>query len=280
MAPGRFLWSSAALSDVGLVRRVNEDACLDACERGTWAVADGMGGHDFGDVASGMLVQALACQPSRRPLTPYTEAIRIRLQKLNDDLRTVAAMRGVPMIGTTVVALLAVGQECAVLWAGDSRAYLLRRGLLRQLTQDHRQADCPAPASADGVTGPARAADTTGLAGGHADGVSTATGERSPTASASNVITRAVGASATLLLDETRVSVEDGDIFLLCSDGLSNMVMDIEIAHALMHGSCRQAAQALVSLALQRGGGDNVTVVVASATDLDSNERTVFNPAV
>lgn len=115
MAPGRFHWTSAALSDVGLVRHMNEDACLDACERGLWAVADGMGGHDFGDVASGMLVQALACQLSCMPLAAYVRSIRLRLQKLNDDLRTFASMRGVPMIGTTVVALLAAGDACALL---------------------------------------------------------------------------------------------------------------------------------------------------------------------
>lgn len=130
----------------------------------------------------------------------------------------------------------------------------MRCGQLQQLTHDYRQADTPTRIGAD---------DPTCLSD-----------------AASNVITRAVGATAMLVLDETSVSVEDGDIYLLCSDGLTNLVTDAEIAHALMHGSYRQASQVLVGLALQRGGTDNVTVVVVSATDLYSNERTVFNPAV
>ena len=243
MAPHRFCWSSAALSDVGLVRRMNEDACLDACDRGLWAVADGMGGHDFGELASAMVIEALDCQAPCASLADYALALRACLQKSNDDLRTLAATRGVPMMGATVVALVAVQAQCIILWAGDSRAYLMRRGLLQQLTRDHRRTDPPAL-----------------------------------TSSVTNVITRAVGAAATLMLEETGLSAEDGDTFLLCSDGLTNLVTDAEIAHVLMHGACRQAAQALVALALQRGGTDNVTVVVISATDLFSAERTVFNP--
>ncbi len=259
MEPGRFCWSSAALSDVGLVRRVNEDACLDACESGLWAVADGMGGHDFGELASSMLVRALACQAPCTPLAAFSLAVNNRLQKLNDELRMLAVTRGVPMIGTTVVTLLATQAQCAILWAGDSRAYLMRHGVLRQLTRDHRQPDAAGAASAFAASGPG--------------------GSAAPVASGTNVITRAVGATATLTLDETVLAVEDGDIFLLCSDGLTNTVADCEIAHALLHGSCRQASQALVALALQRGGADNVTVVVVTATDPYSSERTVFNPA-
>ena len=256
MLQGRFGFSSAALSDVGLIRRVNEDAFLEAPERGLWAVADGMGGHDFGEVASSMLVQALDRQPRCVPLAAFSLAVRNRLQEVNDALRVAAAARGAPMMGATVVALLAVEADCAILWAGDSRAYLMRRGLLRQITRDHRQSETSTP------TGTACPPD------------------RITTAVATNVITRAVGATATLSLDETRVPLEDGDIFLLCSDGLTNLVTDTEIAQLLLHGSCRQASQALVNLALLRGGTDNVTVVVVSVTDLCSTDRTVFNPAV
>ena len=267
MVRGRFRWSSAALSDVGLVRRINEDAGLDLCERGLWAVADGMGGHDFGAVASSMLVQALAYLPPCRPLAACIAAARERLREVNDELRTTAAARSVPMMGTTVVTLLAVENECAVLWAGDSRAYLMRRGQLRQISRDHRQTDA--------ATLPA-----TDRAAGSATGLSAASPGRSDASIASNIISRAVGAAASLLLDEIRVPVEDGDFFLLCSDGLTNMVTDREIAEALLHGSCRQATQLLIALALQYGAPDNVTVVVVTATDLDSSDRTVFNPAV
>ena len=358
MVPRRFCWSSAALSDVGLVRRINEDAFLDARERGLWAVADGMGGHDFGELASGMLIQALDCQPPCTPLAACTMAVRGRLQRVNADLRRLAETRGVPLMGTTVVVLLAQAAQCIVLWAGDSRAYLMRRGLLQQLTRDHRQPDAPAPGShgspvpsdfvarsasvasatvtsvdsfnsiaptatvapiapivsvAKGTKGasvgplspiasaaqassmaraaPAGSARSARAGGGH-DPIEPITknpthgnnpaschgSARDAPGSGTNTITRAVGAAATLTLDEARLSAEDGDIFLLCSDGLTNFVTDVEIARVLLHGSCRNASQALVELALQRGGGDNVTVVVVLVTDLYSNERTVFNP--
>ena len=269
MAPRRFVWSSAALSDVGLVRRVNEDAFLDACDTGLWAVADGMGGHDFGDVASKMIIDALACQPGCRTLTMFSRAVRKRLQKVNDALRNGAARQNVAMMGTTVVVLLAAQGGCAILWAGDSRAYCMRGGLLRQITCDHRHAvrsDQVGDGTTAGSPGPPCRIGSTGAAS-----------DRS--AAGSNVITRAVGAAPTLVLDEVGLSIEDGDIFLLCSDGLTGMVSDAEIAQALTHGSCRQAAQGLISLALQRGGTDNVTAVVACATDPYSNDRTVFNPA-
>lgn len=270
MEPRRFCWSSAALSDVGLVRRMNEDACLDACERGLWAVADGMGGHDFGELASSMVVEALDCQPPCTSLAALTLAVRNRLKRVNDDLRRVAISRGVPMMGTTAVVLLAAEADCAILWAGDSRAYLMRRGVLQQMTRDHRQPDLPVPSGAADA-GTAISASGTSPASGPANA-------RNLTGSGTNVITRAIGAAATLILEKTGLSAEDGDIFLLCSDGLTNLVTDAEIAQVLMHAACRQAAQALVALALQRGGTDNVTVVVISVIDLFSAERTVFNP--
>lgn len=249
----QFRWTSAALSNVGLVRSRNEDACLALPERGVWAVADGMGGHAFGDVASRMVVEAIAGVPTADNLAQLISSARERITRANTQLRTEAAARRVPVMGSTVVALLACGHELACLWAGDSRIYLYRNARLQQLTRDHSQAEelkarGPAPGAA-------------------------------LSSAISNMITRAVGAADTLALDQTTLQVRDGDMFLLCSDGLSNPVDETDIGATLASGDCAHAAQALLALALGNGGRDNITVVVARADDIHS-DRTMINPAL
>jgi protein phosphatase len=229
-------WSSSGGTDVGLVRSRNEDAFLAQPERGLWAVADGMGGHAFGDVASRAVVDALATLDGAATLSALVEAARARLQRVNLELRADAQARRVPMMGSTVVLLLAQGAEAACLWAGDSRIYLYRDGQLRQLTQDHSHAE-------------------------------------------TNMITRAVGAAESLDLDVNTVIARDGDIFLLCSDGLSNPVADQAIQDTLASGDCVHAAQALIAQARANGGRDNITAVVVRADAADS-DKTMLNPAL
>lgn len=250
-----FRWTSASRSDVGLVRQMNEDACLDQSERGLWAVADGMGGHALGAFASARVVQALAGAPSSEGLASYADAIRQRLQEVNRELRLASAARGLNTIGSTVAVLLARERHCGCLWAGDSRIYRYRNQRLTQLTRDHNVWEDM-------------------KARGHA--IPGEPGEH-PTHGA---ITRAVGAEDVLELDEEVAEVGDGDIFLLCSDGLSNAVSEQEIANALLPGNCRQAAETLVSLALQRGGCDNISAIVVRADDLDALDKTLYNPSV
>jgi protein phosphatase len=247
-----FHWTSAAQTDVGRVRSRNEDACLAQPQRGLWVVADGMGGHAFGDVASRTIVEALDRLPPATNLSRFIDAARAALVQVNGTLRAEARARHVPVMGSTVVVLLAVGTEAACLWAGDSRIYLYRHGRLQQLTRDHSQA---AALQARGVDAAASAA-----VGG-------------------NMITRAVGASDTLDVEVTTLPVRDGDIFLLCSDGLSNPVPEQDIRETLACGDCAQAAQKLVRMALENGGRDNVTVVVAQARDM-SVDKTLLNPAL
>lgn len=250
----QFLWTSAARSHAGRVRERNEDACLELPELGLWAVADGMGGHAVGDFASGMVVGALRGAAPSAVLEDFIADIRRRLQAVNHELRAEAASRNVPLIGSTVAALLAAEDRCACVWAGDSRIYLLREGRLTRLTRDHSQLE-------------------EYLSRQHDPGAEAMPHPRR------NMITRAVGAEDSLELDEEVVPLLDGDIFLLCSDGLSNELGDADIAAALMPGSCRQAAEALVDLALQRGGRDNISAVVARAEDLYNSDKTVLNPA-
>jgi protein phosphatase len=251
--PIQFQWMSASRSDVGLVRDRNEDAILDQPERGLWAVADGMGGHAIGDYASQAVVGALATLPPPDSLEGYVRAARHKLDEVNRLLLDEALRRHVRRIGSTVALLLAWQGHCASLWAGDSRIYLFRDGQLRQVTRDHSQAE---ELRAQGLAD--REDDIPQLA--------------------RNTITRAVGASPTLSLDEVVLEVRDGDVFLLCSDGLSNLLSSAEIAAILARAECRLAVETLVNRALDRGGRDNISAVVARAEDLYNSDKTLLNP--
>ncbi len=251
----QFKWTSASLSHVGLVRAINEDACLDRPERGLWAVADGMGGHAFGDVASRMVVEALNKIPQPNSLVKFITDTQDRLQTVNRQLRAKAATQHVQIIGTTVVVLLAWDGYCGYLWAGDSRIYRFRNGILTQITRDHSRVEelkSLGNLASEGLINPP----------------------------SRNMITRAVGAAGTLDLDNETMEVNDGDMFLLCSDGLSNEVSEQEMRSALASGSCRQASDVLIDMALKRGGRDNISAVVVRVDDLDSSDKTVLNPAL
>ena len=250
-----FRWQSASLSDVGRVRSVNEDACLEQPERGLWAVADGMGGHTLGDVASRMVVDALARMTGEGDLAMRAAEVRACLADVNRRLMTEAAMREVQTIGSTAAVLLAGDARCICLWAGDSRIYLYRDSTLQQLTRDHSHVE---ELVSRGLLSPDEA-------------------RRHP---ARNLITRAVGVADTLELEEGDTEVRDGDMFVLCSDGLSNEVDAQQMAALLARQDCRLAAQRLVEEALEHGGRDNVTVVVAMAVDPRHDEMTAVNPAL
>ncbi|WP_433706307.1 PP2C family protein-serine/threonine phosphatase [Paraburkholderia sacchari] len=251
-------WTSASRTDIGRVRALNEDACLDLPQQGLWAVADGMGGHTAGDLASQTIVRALGALgtfAASNSLAAIKSAARDTLQTVNQQLREEAARRGVRVIGSTVAVLMASGRECEWLWAGDSRLYLYRDARLEPLTTDH-----------------SHVAEL--RAQGH---LSAEAARHHPS---QHLITRAVGAANWLDLDEGHIAVRDGDCFLLCSDGLSNEVQAAEIARALEGGDCRLATDTLVDIALQAGGRDNITAVVIRAEDPDAADHTLVNPAV
>jgi len=248
--PSPFRWTSASRSHPGCVREVNEDACLDQPEQGLWAVADGMGGHTLGDFASGLAVQDLLGLPVVEDLEQRTNAAMNRLQEVNRRLRAEALRRDVPLIGTTIAVLLVGGSLCSALWAGDSRIYLYREGRLQQLTRDHNHLEAARSrlvSSSD---------DTLEL----------------PRA---NLITRALGAQDTLHIDRVTVELQDGDIFLLCTDGLSNELTELAIEQALLPGDCSLACDALIDMALEREAHDNITAVVVRAEDLSSPDQTI-----
>ena len=247
---GSFRWTSASRSHPGRVRQVNEDACLEQSEHGLWAVADGMGGHTLGEFASGLAVQSLMDLPAAEDLEQRVSVALDWLQEVNRRLRAEAQRRDVPLVGTTIAVLLAAGSLCSCLWAGDSRIYLYRAGRLRQLTRDHNHLE------AARLRHVSCSDDTLELP-------------------RSNLITRALGAEDALRVDRMTVELLDGDIFLLCTDGLSNEVSELSIEQALLPGTCRLACDALVDLALEREARDNITAVVVRAEDLSSPDRTI-----
>jgi protein phosphatase len=246
-------WTSAARTDVGLVRSHNEDAILDRPARRLWAVADGMGGHAYGEVASRMTVDALDRLPAAATLRQAVADTCAQLSAVNRALLDEAGERQVAVIGSTVVVLLACGRSAACVWAGDSRIYLCRGGSLHQLTRDHNQFE---QLQARHHFSPEDALAYPGA----------------------GMITRALGAAPTLEPEALELQVSDGDAFLLCSDGLSNAVSTDDMFGALAGADCRAVAGRLVALALANGGRDNISVVVVRANDVD-RDQTSFNPA-
>ena len=222
-------YRSAAASNAGCVREINQDSFLERPEAGIWGVADGLGGHENGEVASRMVCDALADVVPDSSFEHLIEVVRQRVGDVNEQLIR-AATRPVNAVhsGSTVVALLARGSSCAILWAGDSRAYRWRKGGLEQLTRDHSLA------ALEGLTN-------------------------------SNAITRAVGGEATLDLDLVRERVEPGDRFLLCSDGLSKTVSEEQLASWLGQEDIAQAVDGMIKATLAAGAPDNVTALVVEA---------------
>lgn len=228
-------YASAGLTDVGRVRPTNQDAIVDRSAARIWAVADGMGGHRDGDVASRLVREALERFEPSAQLDLSIDDVCTRLNEVNRRLYA-AAVRPINPVqsGTTVVVMLAQRTSCAILWAGDSRAYRLRDGKLVQLTTDHTWA---------------AELQLEDRAGDEAD----------------HAITRAVGGDASLQLDMRRDRVRLRDRYLLCSDGLTREVSSERIAELLSDGTADEAAQALIEATLQAGAQDNVSVVVIDA---------------
>jgi len=233
---------TAAHTDVGLRRRGNEDRFAVVPELGLCLVADGMGGHSAGQVASALAADSVVASLRETAGGPssLTEKLRRALEDANRAIYAAARQKSeYAGMGTTVVALLAVDDRASLAHVGDSRAYRVRNRRIRQLTDDHsivgellRRHEISAD---DAREHPHR-----------------------------HVLTRALGVRGHVQPDLAELTPEPGDVFVLCSDGLTNHVEDHEIAKlALESPDLDECCEALVELANRRGGEDNTTVVLA-----------------
>jgi serine/threonine protein phosphatase PrpC len=228
----------ASRTNVGLKRKINEDSLFVDSERGLWAVADGMGGHDSGEVASATVVEALRNLPRVENLDELASAAKDALAGANRQLIDLARSSGSQQsIGTTVVGIAIADGDFRCFWMGDSRAYRFRDGYLSRISRDHSLVQKLIDA---GMLSPEDA-------------------EHHENA---NVVTRAVGVSEQVEVDVVSGDAVPGDQFLLASDGLTRVVEDDEIASELQSSPPDQAADKLIELVLSRGAPDNVTIVI------------------
>ncbi|NDL56421.1 PP2C family protein-serine/threonine phosphatase [Phytoactinopolyspora mesophila] len=238
----------AAMSHRGLVRQNNEDSGY--AGPALLLVADGVGGHAAGEVASAsvahvMAAFALRAERDQNPAALLEEAVRYAFAHLRHGVAAEPDRTG---MATTLTAVLAHQNGCALAHVGDSRAYRLSGGTLRQITRDDTYVqeliDAGKISRIDVVSHPYR-----------------------------SVVVRSVTAESRPVASIVPLELNPGDRLLLCSDGLTDFVSEDTVAHALSDGSPTVAARSLVDLALEAGGGDNVTCVVADVCEGDPHIR-------
>ncbi|MEM6708681.1 MAG: protein phosphatase 2C domain-containing protein [Pseudomonadota bacterium] len=240
-------WASSGLTHRGNCRSTNEDAILERPDRGLWAVADGMGGHSAGDVASQTICSALAGLTLDGTLADRVDAVEDQLLEVNEALRLYGkdfeSEQQPATVGSTVVSLLVDRDVGVALWAGDSRLYRLRHGQLEQVTRDHNPVSDLLD-SGSVTEAEALAADT-------------------------NVVTRAVGGQFALTLDIAVFDLRPGDLLMLCSDGLYRELQHQRLESMLSKRrgpagfELDELTRELVSQCLCGLARDNLSVVLA-----------------
>lgn len=244
----------AGRTDVGLTRQQNEDAftIVDLTEPArTWngevditghrillAVSDGMGGHQAGEVASAMVismvVQSLVANGAETP----DRALELAVRDANQAVRTAAEVQDKHGMGATLTAILIDGQDAWIAEVGDSRAYLLRNGQLRQLTRDQSLVQMLVDAGA-------------------------LTAEEARNSPRKNVILQAIGTAPQLTAAMVRLLLRRGDRLLICCDGLSNELSDSELAQIMSEPDPVRATEHAIATANEHGGHDNITAIIA-----------------
>jgi serine/threonine protein phosphatase PrpC len=226
----------SSVTHPGNVRERNEDSCLVRTDAGLWAVADGMGGHEAGDLASRILVESLNAIEQPEAARDLLEQCEAQIFRANQQIMDLSRARSGATIGTTAAVLLVRDEHYACLWAGDSRVYLIKGGAIKQVSRDHTEIE---------------------------ELVAAGTLSREDAGNwPSNVITRAVGVAEELELEVVTGPADPGDIFVICSDGLTRHLRDDEILQYAVGRNTQAACELMLALALERGGLDNVTVVV------------------
>lgn len=244
-------WNTSADTNVGMVRNINEDSIMTKPEVGLWAVADGMGGYEAGDIASNMIVSSLAEIEKHEFLDNFVDDIEDKIIDANNRILEYSEiMHDGRIIGSTVISLLIKGQVGVCLWAGDSRLYLLRNNQLQQLSRDHSHVQ---ELIDQGSISEQEAMN-------HPD---------------ANVITRAVGTSEELYVDVRVFNVQVGDTFLLCSDGLYNAVDEYEIERYMKCHDTDDAVKQLIVKTLENGAPDNVSIVLVKSVSETNQPQVV-----
>lgn len=231
----------AALTHEGRVRTNNEDAFCVREDDGLFLVADGMGGHENGEWASAAIAAAIKKVQLPADFDEASQAVAEALHRANATIYAEAQSRRLQM-GSTAVALLVRNGRFAVLWVGDSRAYLRRGGELIQISHDHTQVQEMID----------RGLLTAEDAEGHP---------------MSHILARAVGVRAHVEVDVIVDEVDPGDVFLLCSDGLTARMEDHEIETVLGDSDAESRVRRLVTTTLERGAPDNVTVITVGVRE-------------
>lgn len=240
---GLMAFETVALTDVGCKRTLNEDSHLSLPEAGLWLVADGMGGHTAGDFASQTIVKEMQTVGIPMGAMDLRARFMARLTRANAMIQTQTEALGGGTIGSTIAALMVHQDHFACIWSGDSRVYRLRRQKLTRVTRDHTEVQELLDAGS-------------------------ITAEQAEQWPRKNVITRAIGVTPQPECDMIEGALADGDIFLLCSDGLTEYFEDDELASVLTAGVAHQMSsltelcEGLIDTALSRGGKDNVTVIL------------------
>ena len=232
--------TSSGLTHIGCVRTCNEDAFLEMPDSGLWCVADGMGGHDSGDVASQRIIQALGELGTEYHGLELSKRVKGVLQTVNTELISHARSLGSDIIvGSTVVVLVLEGENYHCYWTGDSRCYLWRDNTLQCITRDHTLLS---EAVAEGQL-------TQDEAQNHPKG---------------HVLTRAIGAYDDVAIEVETGIIFEGDTFLLCTDGLTKVFNDQMIAERLLYAQPDQVNHRLIDEALSLGARDNLTSIMLS----------------
>ncbi len=236
-----FTYESYERTHQGNVRTHNEDSVLSKPDAGLWIIADGMGGHEAGEVASQMIIHDLEALPHRAYVSDFVDDIEDALLLVNQKLRHYSAEKFNGLtVGSTVVSLIIRGAMGVVLWVGDSRLYRLRGRTLEQLTKDHSEVQVQID---KGII----------------------TEDQAETSSIKNMLSRAVGAFDELEVDLNAFTINDGDLFLLCSDGLYNELSANELRNILKQGNTSKVPDLMMKECLGKAAKDNVSFIVLKA---------------
>ena len=236
-----FTFDSVESTHKGNVRTLNEDTILSREDAGLWVVADRMGGHEAGEVASQLIVSSLESLPHRAYVSDFVDDVEDTLLLVNQKLRahSLEKLNGLT-VGSTVVCLILREAVGVALWVGDSRLYRLRDGRLEQLTKDHSEVQSQIDS---GLLTP----------------------EQAENSAIKNMLSQAIGAFDVVDVDVNAFPIQHDDLFLLCSDGLYNELSAKEIEQALKIGHLDKVSEKLMRDCLSHEAKDNVSFIVVKA---------------